>query len=215
VRCSECSAVVKPIVAIDIDGTMGDYHGSFMRFAEQYVGRTWSGPVYNGGGSFREWVCWNLKITASEYRQMKLAYRQGANKRFMPILPHALELCLAVRAAGAELWVTTTRPYLSLDNVVPDTVEWLRRQGIEYDGMLFDDDKYLKLAEQIDAERVVAVFDDIQENVFRANELFQGNGWLVKGAWNRFPIAPNMCSLSSAQKIAVNAIEEWRESYDG
>ena len=39
VVCSECWHVeVKPIVAIDLDGTIADYHGSLFRFAEQWFG---------------------------------------------------------------------------------------------------------------------------------------------------------------------------------
>lgn len=223
-RCSRCSEIIKPIVAVDIDGTLGDYHGTFMSFAREWLGRgTWidfSRPTrvpekYDAHlWQFGDWVSAYFGIDKAIYRQIKLAYRQGAQKRIMPIFTGAQALCWSIRDAGAELWITTTRPYLSLDNVVPDTVAWLKRHDIEYDGMLFDDDKYSKLHERVDPDCVVAIFDDIPELVDAANNFFPGRGWLVRGAWNQGVRRPNMCDLDSAADLAKNAITTWKGTYD-
>jgi hypothetical protein len=118
--------------------------------------------MYDGSVPFREYFAVEFNSSVEKYRETKLAYRQGGMKRSMPINLGARPLCLAVRER-AELWLTTTRPYLSLDGVVKDTQFWLHLHGIEYDGLLFDDDKYVVLAERIDSERVVAVLDDMGE----------------------------------------------------
>lgn len=113
----------KPIVAIDIDGTLADYHGYFLNFASQYLGRAMPSPSQiNPGMRLSEF----MGIDHDTYRQVKLAYRQGGLKRSMPAFPGAKELCQSVIDAGAELWICTTRPYLRLDNIDPDTREWLR-----------------------------------------------------------------------------------------
>jgi hypothetical protein len=119
--------------------------------------------MYNGILPFKKWFLGDTGCTERDWHEAKLAYRQGGMKRTMPVKPGAYRLCKEVREAGAELWITTTRPYLSLDNIVPDTVEWCRRAGIEYDGMLFDEDKYHQLASRVDDSRVVAVLDDLPE----------------------------------------------------
>src|SRR5256885_3623561 len=126
---SECSRVVKPVVAIDIDGTIGDYHTHFLTFAEQWlaVGRNhWD---YHGDENFGDWFCGRYGVDKTIYRQIKLAYRQGGLKRSMPVYSGMVEL---VREIGsvAEVWLTTTRPYLRLDQVDPDTRFWLERHGI-------------------------------------------------------------------------------------
>jgi hypothetical protein len=46
-----------------------------------------------------------------------------------------------LRAEGAEVWLTTTRPHDRFDRVDPDTREWCRRNGINFDGLLYDGDK--------------------------------------------------------------------------
>jgi hypothetical protein len=55
--------------------------------------------------------------------------------------------------------VCTTRPYLHLDNIEPDTVEWLRRNRIPYDALLMGEHKYRDLRRQY-GEQVAAVLDD-------------------------------------------------------
>lgn len=216
--CSRCSEIVKPVVAVDIDGTLGDYHGALVEFASKYLGHPIRPMVfeqiYGGHYPLRAWFCSEFDISVETFRAIKLAYRQGANKRFMPIFTGAQALCWSIRDAGAELWVTTTRPFLSLDNIVPDTVEWLRRHEIEYDGMLFDDDKYRILAERVDPRRVVAVFDDLEEMVDAANVHFPGRGWLVRGQWNSGVRSPLSCDLDSAADLARNAIMTWRSIHE-
>lgn len=162
----------KPVVAIDIDGTLGDYHQNFLEFATRYFGRQFPHPgVANPGLKLWEW----MEISQRDYRDAKLAYRQGGWKRWMPCYLGASELTLRIRAANAEVWICTTRPYLRLDNVDPDTREWLGRNRIQYDAILFDpahkDDgtKYDELARQA-GNRVASVIDDLPEMLQSATD---------------------------------------------
>jgi phosphoglycolate phosphatase-like HAD superfamily hydrolase len=186
--CSNCGNPIRPVVAVDIDGTLGDYHGHFLRFAAEYhnIGPSDNNYSYDGSVSFKTWWCEMFGRSEKDWHDAKLAYRQGGMKRTMPIYPLAASLCREIKATGAELWVTTTRPYLSLDNIVPDTVEWLRRHEIEYDGMLFDEDKYAQLVERVDPGRIVAVIDDLL-GMFWAAEKAIGFRcvYLIKNNYNR------------------------------
>jgi len=219
-HCSKCSEVIKPVVAIDIDGTLGDYHSHFISFALQYTGKNdgFGGPAfgYDGRLTFSAWFIETFNMSLEEYRQIKLAYRQGGMKRSMPIFDGARALCWSVRDFGAELWVTTTRPYLSLDNIVPDTVEWLRRHEIEYDGMLFDEDKYEQLATRVEKRRVIAVLDDLPEQVYAAEESLGTHvPILCVGKYNSAigRGASMTCDLDAACDIILARITEWREQY--
>lgn len=219
-RCSRCSGVIKPIVAIDIDGTLGDYHGHFLRFAAEWTGKDieallyGSLKMYGGDMPFREYCKVLFDIDDATYRQIKLAYRQGGMKRSMPILTGARALCWAVRDAGAELWITTTRPYLSLDNIVPDTVEWLRRYEIEYDHMLFDADKYEVLASRVDSGRVVAILDDLPEMINAAADHIGSHvPILVSGKFNYQCRAVVTSTLDACADIVLGRIAFWKEDH--
>ena len=156
----------RPIVALDIDGTLGDYHRHFLRFAEGYLDMPMPDPEKINNGN----PLWNhMGVSRTTYREVKLAYRQGGMKRTMPVYPWASGLTHEIAAAGAEVWICTTRPYLRLDNIDPDTREWLRRNDIHYDGVIFDTlsgkyTKYDELARQV-GDRVVAIMDDLPEAI--------------------------------------------------
>lgn len=155
-QCTSCSAVVRPVVAVDIDGTLGEYHDHFTKFAEGYFG-THLPQGYDGSDEFSSW----LGLSKEDYRQAKLAYRQGGLKRTMPMRFGAKRLIISLRRSGAEVWLCTTRPWMRLDNIDPDTREWLRRNGVGYDGLLYGEDKYARLLETVEARRVVGVYDDL------------------------------------------------------
>jgi phosphoglycolate phosphatase-like HAD superfamily hydrolase len=158
-----------PIVALDIDGTMADYHGHFLRFAEAYFDQKFPDPeMINPGMPLWE----HMDIPVHKYRECKLAYRQGGLKRSMPADEKAGALARNIQSMGAQVWICTTRPYLRLDNIDPDTREWLRRNGIVYNAVIFDtlegkNTKYQELARQAGG-RVVAIVDDLPESLTSA-----------------------------------------------
>lgn len=164
--CTKCFAPVKPVAAVDIDGTLAQYHRHFLEFASAYYDQ----PMdlhYDGSVPLNVW----MERTLEEYRSCKLAYRLGGMKRVMPAYGKPSVHLEMLRRLGVELWITTTRPYLKLDNTDPDTREWLRRHGILYDGLIYDEDKYAVLADIVGTSRVIGVVDDLAENYDRAADL--------------------------------------------
>lgn len=215
-RCTECNKEIKPVVAIDIDGTIGMYHTHFLEFASGYLNQQVK-DHYVGNQPFKEWFCANYRCTVDVWHDIKLAYRQGGMKRTMPVFPEARSLCENVRAQGAELWLTTTRPYIRHDNVDPDTREWLRRHHIPYDYLIYDGQKYRKLAQLVGNERVAAVLDDLMEELAEASALFGIDGTILrKTPYNRaFDWQTLATNLEMAERIIRDRIKTWREHYDG
>jgi len=161
----------RPVVGLDIDGTLGEYHLHFLRFAEGWFGSPmpgvsiYKGEKYDGKLPLYRW----MGVSKARYRQCKMAYRRGGLKRSMPVREGAAELSRAVRAAGATVIICTTRPFLMLENVDPDTQEWLRRNRIQYDGILHGEHKYRDLARAY-GNRIVMVLEDIPELLTQAQE---------------------------------------------
>lgn len=158
----------RPVFGLDIDGTMGDYHTHFWEFAQAWCGKVLASPLaYDGSVPF--WR--HLGLSKATYRRVKLAYRQGGLKRSMPVFPFAAELTRALRRRGAVVVMCTTRPYLHLSNIEPDTVEWLRRNRIQYDHIIMGEHKYRDLARQYGKARIVAVVDDLPEMMDQARSV--------------------------------------------
>lgn len=211
-KCSECSTEIKPVVAIDIDGTLADYHGHFLSFVEHYICHR---GIHDYGGDvpFKQWVCENYRIDEGIWYDIKLAYRQGAQKRSAPMYPDAERLTWLVREAGAEIWLTTTRPYLRLDNVDPDTRFWLDHRQIVWDYLLYGKDKMGMLADRVDRERVVAVLDDLPQQYDRAWQIYgKGVPLLNKTKWNDAVHRENeIHGLDYAALEIGNRIRDWKE----
>jgi len=204
-------ALDSPVVALDIDGTMGDYHGHFTRFIEQWTGRPMPDPAaMTGGVPFYK----HLGVSKATYRQAKLAYRQGGLKRSMPVYDGVGEFTRYVRRQGAQVWICTTRPYLRLDNIDPDTRHWLvKRAKAQYDGILFGQYKYRDLVRAVGRERVLVVYDDLPELIEQAlslglramlrrqpyNEQYERSG-----NWGRVD------SVEGMQSVFDYELKEWR-----
>jgi hypothetical protein len=207
-------------VAIDIDGTLGEYHQHFLDFAMSYLGYQQETNQYRGGEMYKQWFCDRYGVSERTWHDIKLAYRQGAQKRTMPVFNWSRYLTANVQVF-AELWLTTTRPYLRLDSIDPDTRFWLERHGITYDYLLYDEDKYGELAGKVDRDRVVAVLDDLPDNLDRADELF-GNrtGILMQRAhnsaqWSEFQPFNIVQDGNQALQLISNRVHEWDHKVEG
>lgn len=172
----------KPVVALDLDGTLGNYHLHFLTFAAGYFGREMPKPTaINPGRELWE----HMEVTQEEYRQCKLAYRQGGMKRTMPMYEGSDHLTWGLQKEGVEVWICTTRPYLRLDNIDPDTREWLSRRDISFDAVIFGKDKYKELIRQVGLDRIVAVADDLPEMTKQAKDAGIQNVYLRDQPYNQ------------------------------
>jgi hypothetical protein len=212
--CSKCSERVRPIVALDIDGTLGDYHSHFLKFAAAFLGVP-EQYDYDGSLRMREWFCGAFGVDLRTFRDIKLAYRQGGMKRTMPVYSWAQQMVRSLHTQ-AEVWLTTTRPWQRFDRIDPDTHAWLARHEIPFDGMLYDDDKYARLAERVDPSRVCAVLDDEPDQVDRAQEVFGGTTALLRVQRYNCAVRRTIMAagLDEAHVMITAHIDRWEKQHD-
>lgn len=162
---------MKPVVALDIDGTLLDYHAHFTRFANGYFGIEVDPHGYDARMPFHAY----LGVGKASYRKCKLAYRRGQLKRSLPPLaapyPDANALTHQLRRWGCDIWLCTTRPYLSHDEVDDATRHNLRRNGVVYQGLMWGEHKYRELVRTVGRERIVGVLDDVPAMCEQAESL--------------------------------------------
>ena len=200
----------RPVVALDIDGTLSKYHEWFTAFARMYTGRQLSAvwrPEFRGEFNLA------LGLEKAEYRDIKLAYRQGGMKRSMPVFNGARDLVDAIHEAGAEVWFCTTRPWQRLDNIDPDTREHFRRQRLRFNGLIYGEHKYQDLVDIVGLERIVCALDDLPEMVMEAAEL--GVPALLRSQpHNEWWLEPDhyghVMSLKFAEVRILGLIEKWK-----
>jgi hypothetical protein len=209
--CTNCNRSVRPVIALDIDGTLANYHEHFFQFATEYYGRTFR-KGYDGSITIANW----MGISKEEYRQCKLAYRLGGMKRCIPPYlrpPHTTNLVDSLRRREVEIWFTTTRPYLKLDTTDPDTREWLRRQDLTYEGLIYDDNKYETLLDIVGPNRIIGIVDDDPEQYDRAEqlELFPIQIARQHNLSCRRPVLA--ATLAVALKMLIYRYDRWRAKY--
>lgn len=208
-KCTRCNHVVRPAVAIDIDGTLADYHSHFHQFAEAYVGRTLPFD-YKGDREYSEF----LKINKRDYRDIKLAFRQGSMKRSMPAFPDATSFMEMLQAMDVEVWIATTRPYLRLDMIDPDTRFWLERNKIAYDGLIYGEEKYHKFAAIVGVDRIIGVVDDLPEMI----DVAEGLGLSPIHRWNQFNEGvtrlPGAYNLLEVGRMLRERADKWRANHE-
>lgn len=192
---------------LDIDGTIGRYHDHFAWFASMYFGKEIR-DGYDGSVSFAKW----MGVSKTRYREAKLAYRRSGLKRDMPAYTDAPALSRALRSRGAEVIICTTRPFLALEVVEDDTRIWLRRNRIQYDGLINGERKYAQLARQY-GHRVFGIMDDLPEMVQQAHD------WRLPAILRSQPHNSNFYwsarahTIPGAQALALALLDRWEATY--
>lgn len=200
--------IPRPVVGLDIDGTMAAYHGHFLNFAGEWLGREMP-PTYDYlGGSLAAF----MGVSKSTYRRIKLAFRQSGLKRSMPAYPGARELTVALRQRGALVAICTTRPYLHLSNIEPDSKEWAKRNGVQYDAFIFGEHKYRDLLHSVGPGRVVGVLDDLPEMYDQASRL--GLSPLLRHQpYNANHRGDRVVDLPFAEGVLLERVDAYEEKY--
>jgi hypothetical protein len=205
-----------PVVALDIDGVLGDYHKHFLWFAEQWLGSPMPpADEVNPGMRLSNF----MGIPHHIYQECKLAYRQGGIKRFMPAYRYAGELTHGIHEAHTQVWLCTTRPYLRLDNIDPDTREWLRRNNIYYDAVIFEglnyEGKYEDLVKQVGLDRIVAAADDLPEQISTLISLGVKKVYIRDQPYNRDSDAygKRVHDLQFLYELLIKDISDWKEHH--
>lgn len=212
-----------PVVALDIDGTLGDYYNHFKWFAELYMQEKLSvkwdiggngSPSPTNKGEFSE----ALGLSKEVYRDIKLAYRQGGMKRSLPQIDLGVEMLVKdIRSMGIQVWICTTRPWQRLDNIDPDTQFWIHWNLGRVDGVIYGEDKYLDLMDIVGKERILGVVDDLPENVETAARIGLHSALRV-GDHNRWwrienPTHPTALHSADILEHVTKWHNIWKESH--
>lgn len=165
---------MKPVLGIDIDGTLVDYHRHFTDFAVQYFDldmEHYAFHTYDSRLPFHKF----LGVSKEKYRQCKMAYRRGELKRSVPLLPSpypdAPTLTKTLRLWGVDVWLCTTRPYLAYDYIDSATRHNLRRHNIVHNAVLWGEHKYRDLVREVGRGRIIGVLDDLPSMCDQAMKL--------------------------------------------
>lgn len=199
--------MARPVFGLDVDGTIGMYHDHFAWFASMYFGKEIR-PGYDASVSFAKW----MGVSKANYRKAKLAYRRSGLKRDMPAYTDASAMVRALRARGADVIITTSRPFLALEVVEEDTRIWLRRNGIQYDGLIQGERKYRDLSRAF-GSRVFGVMDDLPEMIEQAHAASLPAILRRQPHNSNFFWSASATTIQGAQALALALLDKWETTY--
>lgn len=206
-----------PVAVFDLDGTLFEYH----KFLAVFVCNYWNlsekelveAITWRGEGKWHE----KFGITQEQYRQAKLAFRQGGNKRLMKeFFDGGLELVSELSNYGCDIWYATTRPWQSLNNIDPDTRWRIETAGLPINGILYDEDKYRKLVtECVDPDRIIIVVDDLPEQYDAATALGLPVVQVAR-QHNSGPTVkrPTRLTMTGVRQLALDNLTEWNATHE-
>lgn len=153
----------QPILIVDLDGTIANYHDSFLIWCE-YEGYLAEGTHKSMQFGLRP--DGDLLVAYPEYRRWCDEFEGSGGYRNICPYYDGVNLVRAARTQGAYIVVTTARPVNTFKRIWHDTWSWLREFGIVPDQLLFEEDRSL-FAGMFSDKQPVAALEDNPQNAAR------------------------------------------------
>ena len=151
------------VVAIDIDDTLSESTKFWINYVNEELGT-----------DFKDLDVMKSTLSYNKYRKLKEKFRTSGVKKYIPPIPGASELTSALKDMGYGIVIITARPNKKYPGLSKVTTDWLLRNGIQYDAIIFDPDKHI---------RVLETFPNLS---FSINDHFTEAALLAKWGYDTF-----------------------------
>jgi len=128
----------KKVVALDLDGVLCEYPKPWIDYVN-----------IETANNFKTLEEVKDNIDVITYTKLKSQYRQSGLKRYIKPTYYAKEFTETLKSLGYWIVIITSRPYKQYYRLYSDTLEWLENNNISYDALYFEEQKNLKIIEEI------------------------------------------------------------------
>ncbi len=146
-----------PCVLVDIDGVLSDYPRCFYKW---FAGTRWI-TIAKAEMDYHS-------LALDEKESVKRAYRQSGAKANLGVLPGAKAMLDKIRESGLKIILLTNRPYAEHCRIYADTLEWLEKNDLKYDAIIWARDKGFEAVKNF--KNVCWAIDDTFANAERLKE---------------------------------------------
>jgi 5'(3')-deoxyribonucleotidase len=188
------------ILGVDLDGVVGDFYGTMRSIASEWLNKPEESLTTEVKYGLEEW---GIGEYGGYERLHRFAVTQRNLFRDMPPIQDAPGTLRKLSAHGIRIRIITHRLFLKYSHKtsITQTVEWLDNYDIPYWDICFMNDKV--------AVGAHVYIDDTPKNIIQLRE--QGNKTIVfTNSTNRDLPGPRANSWVEAEKIILEAMEEWR-----
>ena len=149
----EVSNLAETVIAVDLDGVLAEYPDHFVNWVYEAKLTKSEKRQYDRDLHFGEpmtvlplhWLKNHLSF--NRYRALKSEYRKGGYELMMPPTYGAKSFIEWAKGI-ATVVVITARPTEEYINCVTDTYDWLEKNGLRVDHVLFSANKHVEVLEK-------------------------------------------------------------------
>jgi len=179
------------IAAIDIDGVLAKFPEPFIEFTNKELNT-----------KFTDFEDLETTLDYLTYENLKDRYRQSGIKANLPLTKNAVEFTNELRKRGYKIVMLSARPVEIYKRIYSDTLEWLNKNKIAYDAVMFDKEKHIKIVREFPNLKFI-----VEDNRHNANKVARLNckAFLLDNTYNQGKTHPNVTRVKSLAEI-LNAI---------
>lgn len=130
----------KKIIGLDLDGCIADYPRSYYNFIYKKTKKR-----IKDNGSYDVYKNVEKVFGEEKAKKLKREYRESGQKRFIKTINEPDKVTDKLKRKGYKIIILSARPYKEYPRIFADTLEWLKKNKIKYDAILFDEHKEEKI----------------------------------------------------------------------
>ena len=182
------------IIGVDIDGVLAAYPEHFLNFINKEIGTDYKVEDVTEYNIYEA-----LDLPHNTTKKLKGKFRETGEKRFIPILNGAKEFLDLFSEMGYKIVLLSARPYKKYKRIFADTQEWLDKNNLAHDAILWDEDKCNRLVREFGSNSVEFFVED---NLSNANSVAKEcKVYLINKPYNTGETHKNVVRVDSLYDI--------------
>ncbi len=181
----------KKIVIFDIDGVIANYPGYYIDFINK-----------ERNTQYKDMFDIKNNVSKKERIELKDKYRNTGIKRELPIIQDSVDFINSIDQSKYYIVLLSSRPYSKYLRIYADTLEWLKKNNINYDYIFWDEKKDRKILENFDPNQVEFMIED---NLYFSNKVSQIGikVYLLDNIYNKGECLKNVERIQSIKEIKI------------
>lgn len=138
------------------------------------------------------------KLSYNKYRNLKFKYRECGTKNFIKVRQEAREFTEQLKYNGYDIIIITARPFAVHKNLFNITANWLDKNKIIYDGIIWGKDKHIKAMTEV--ENLSFIVDD-HRYIANTCGKFGIKTYLLTNKYNKGELNKNVTRINNLLQI--------------
>ena len=175
------------VCGVDIDGVLNYYPDTWVQFVNDKTGSHFA-------------TLTEVKATLSykSYKDLKYEYRECGIKAELEVRAGAKELLDELKRRSYRTMILTSRPFDEHISLFKQTVSWLDKNQLQYDGIIFGENKYVEILTQVPNLRFF--IDDHRYHAMQVSK-WGYPAFLVNTIYNQGELNPNVHRIKELMEV--------------